>query len=159
MSGPTEAVLAAARLRAGDDVLQLGAADGRLVFAAHGLIGDGWVYTVDPSVDALEELLGEAHRTETAGVAYLVGDASALPLPDASVDACVGHAVFAAVGDAAEAARELHRVLRPGGRLAAAEPGTDGELAGALAAAGFADVELGNPEPSGGAVIVTARRP
>ena len=102
---------------------------------AHEQIGDGWIYAIDPSVDALEELLRLAHETGAVGIGYLVGDAQVLPLPDASVDACI---VRAADDTAAD---ELYRVLRPGGRLAAAE--SDGDaFAGALRAAGFEDVEL-----------------
>ncbi len=60
-------VLDAAELRPGDDVLDLGAGTGLLTFGAHERIGDGWVYAVDPSVDALEELLRDAHEIGRVG--------------------------------------------------------------------------------------------
>ncbi len=129
-------MLAGAELEAGDDVLVLGGTP-PLVFGAHGRIGDGWVYAVDGRVDDLEALLGAAHAEGIAGVAYLVGDANVLPLPDASVAAVVG-APLAGIADRAEAARELYRVLRPGGRLSIDE--ADADTAAALRAAGFAAV-------------------
>ena len=115
-------VLDLARLQPGDDVLDLGAGTGLLTFGAHERIGDGWVIAVDPEVDNLQELLRTAHGLDAAGISYLVGDSEVLPLPDASVDAAVTRSVLMYVEDLAEAARELFRVLRPGGRLACYEP-------------------------------------
>jgi ubiquinone/menaquinone biosynthesis C-methylase UbiE len=47
----------------------------------------------------------------------LVASAEALPLPDGSADAVVSTLVLCTVGDPAQAAQELRRVLRPGGTL------------------------------------------
>jgi ubiquinone/menaquinone biosynthesis C-methylase UbiE len=115
-------VLENADLESGDDVLDLGAGTGLLTFGAHDRIGDGWVFAVDPTVAALEELLRGAHEANLAGVMYLVGDAEVIPLPDASVDACVTRSVLMYVADIQTAAAELHRVLKPGGRLSLYEP-------------------------------------
>ncbi|HET7567471.1 MAG TPA: methyltransferase domain-containing protein [Gaiellaceae bacterium] len=145
-------VLDGAGLGADDDVLVLGGTP-PLVFGAHGRIGDGWVYAVDEHVDALEGLLAEAHRQGVAGIAYLVGDPAVLPLPDGSVAAAVG-ASLAGGRDPEVVARELHRVLRPGGRISV-EAGDD-DAAAALAAAGFAEVTR---HDEGGSARLTARRP
>ena len=51
------------------------------------------------------------------GVRFTVGDAEQLPLPDGSVDAVVCECAFCTFPDKPTAARELARVLRPGGRL------------------------------------------
>ena len=88
-------VLAAAHRGPGDDMLDLGDGVGRLAFAAHELVGDGWVIAVDPSVGALEALLRGAHERGAAGIMYLVGDVAVLPLPDGSVDACVASSALA----------------------------------------------------------------
>jgi len=88
----------------GHDVLLVGS-DSTLAFDAHGRIGDGWVYVVDPRVDALEALLREAHAAGVSGIAYLIGDGGVLPLPDASVHEAL-------VADGAEVAEdELRRVV------------------------------------------------
>jgi SAM-dependent methyltransferase len=106
-------------------------------------VGNGWVYVVRSQVDELEELLGKAHAVGATGVAYLVGETPVLPLPDGAVTAAVG---MIATDDGAlvAAAEELARVLAVGGRAAFAEPdaAAGDQLAGALAAAGFEQVEV-----------------
>jgi SAM-dependent methyltransferase len=47
----------------------------------------------------------------------VAGTAEALPVPDASIDTVVCTLVLCSVDDPEAAARELHRVLRPDGRL------------------------------------------
>jgi ubiquinone/menaquinone biosynthesis C-methylase UbiE len=130
------ALLDAARLSPEEDVLVLGG--GSLALGAHERIGDGWVYVVRSQVDELEELLGEAHAVGASGVAYLVGDAPVLPLPDGAVAAAVGR-IATEDGALATAAEELARVVAAGGRVSLAEPDSAaGErLKSALAAAGF----------------------
>lgn len=149
------ALLDRAALEAGEDVLVLGG--GPLVFGAHERVGDGWVYVVRTQVDELEELLAEAHAAGAAGVAYLVGQAPVLPLPDATVSAVLG-GLATDEGALSAAAGELARVLREGGRVALAEAdGAAGDLlAGALSGAGFGDAKAS--EVAGGVVVVTARR-
>jgi ubiquinone/menaquinone biosynthesis C-methylase UbiE len=154
MSGEVdEALLAAVQLQLDDDVLVLGG--GALVFGAHGQVGDGWVYVVRSQVDELEELLGQAHTAGASGVAYLVGEAPVLPLPDAAVAAAVGR--FAIDDGATAVVTELARVVAPGGRVALAEPMAEaGEaVAAALGAGGFASVELAEV---GDEIVVTGRR-
>ena len=162
MTSPEERrdrILAGARLRPGADVLDLSGWSA-LTFGAHELIGDGWVYTVAADVGLLEELLGAAHKLDAPGIAYLVGDVEALPLPDGSVDAIVGASVFAAGVAPDRAAGELRRVLRPAGRLSLCERVADGgeSLAAALRDTGFAEVsvELGGDDEEAWA---TARTP
>ena len=153
MSEADERLLDGAELAAGEDVLVLGG--GALVFGAHDRIGDGWVYVVRSQVDELEELLGEAHGSGAAGVAYLVGDAPVLPLPDDAVAAAIGRV---GADDLTEAARELFRVLRPAGRVSLAVP--DAAAANALRAslteAGFLRVGAGDAVEE---TLVTASRP
>jgi arsenite methyltransferase len=115
-------ILAGARLGPDDDVLDLGAGTGLLTLSARERIGDGWVFAVDPSVSALEELLRVAHEAAASGVMYLIGDAEVIPLPDAAVDACVTRSVLMYVADLDAAVGELHRVLRSGGRVSLYEP-------------------------------------
>jgi ubiquinone/menaquinone biosynthesis C-methylase UbiE len=141
-SGAIEsALLDAARLEPGQDVLVLGG--GPLALGAHDLIGDGWVYVVRSQVDELEELLGEAHAAGASGVAYLMGEAPVIPLPGGAVGAALGR-IATDDGALAATAEELVRVLAPGGRVAFGEPDSAAgeELARSLRTAGFADVEV-----------------
>jgi ubiquinone/menaquinone biosynthesis C-methylase UbiE len=147
------ALLDAARLEPEQDVLVLGG--GSLALGAHDRVGDGWVYVVRSQVDELEELLGEAHAAGASGVAYLMGAAPVLPLPDDAVAAALGR-IAIEHGALEAAAEELARVLSAGGRAAFAEPDAAAgeELARALGAAGFAAVEVGS---AGGEAVVSGQ--
>jgi ubiquinone/menaquinone biosynthesis C-methylase UbiE len=135
------ALLDAARLEPEQDVLVLGG--GSLALGAHERVGDGWVYVVRSQVDELEELLDEAHAAGASGVAYLVGAAPVLPLPDGAVTAALGR-VATDDGALAAAADELARVVSAGGRVSFAEPDSSAgkELARSLEAAGFEEVAV-----------------
>jgi ubiquinone/menaquinone biosynthesis C-methylase UbiE len=148
-----QALLDAAQLEPEQDVLVLGG--GSLALAAHERIGDGWVYVVRSQVDELEQLLGEAHAVGASGVAYLVGAAPVLPLPDDAVGAAVGR-IAIDHGALAAAAEEFARVLAAGGRVAFAEPdeAAGDELARALTAAGFRTALV---DGAGEETIVSAR--
>lgn len=148
-----QALLDAAQLQPEDDVLVLGG--GALALGAHERVGDGWVYVVRSQVDELEELLGEAHAMGASGVAYLVGAAPVLPLPDDAVAAAVGR-IATEEGALTAAAEELVRVLAVGGRVAFAEPDSAaGELwASSLAAAGFEEVSVAE---AGDETVVSGR--
>jgi ubiquinone/menaquinone biosynthesis C-methylase UbiE len=149
-----QALLDAARLQPEDDVLVLGG--GALALGAHERVGDGWVYVVRSQVDELEELLGEAHAVGASGVAYLVGAAPVLPLPDSAVAAAVGRIATEDGAALTAAAEELARVVAAGGRIAFAEPDstTGEEWTRSLAAAGFSDVEV---TATGGEAVVSGQ--
>lgn len=74
------------------------------------------VVGVDPSP---AQLAYARQRAGAAGARFLHGDAQALPLPDASVDAAVMALVLFFVPDPPQGLRELVRVSRPGGTVAA----------------------------------------
>jgi ubiquinone/menaquinone biosynthesis C-methylase UbiE len=148
-----QALLDAARLEPEQNVLVLGG--GALALGAHDRVGDGWVYVVRSQVDELEELLDEAHMVGASGVAYLVGEAPVLPLPDAAVAAAVGR-IATEDGALVAATAEVARVVAAGGRVSFAEPDSAAgdELARSLAAAGFGDVQVAE---AGGEAVVSGR--
>ena len=148
-----QALLDAASLAPEAAVLVLGT--GALALGAHERVGDGWVYVVRSQVDELEGLLTEAHAVGATGFAYLVGEAPVLPLPDGSVAAVVGR-IATDDGALDAAAAELARVLAAGGHASFAEPDAAAgeELARALSAAGFVEVEV---ESAGEEAIVSGR--
>jgi SAM-dependent methyltransferase len=82
-------------------------------------------------VDLTPELLAEGRRLATEAdveIAFVEGDAEALPVPDASFDVVVS--VFGAMFAPRHrvTAAELARVLRPGGRLCVTGWAPDGEI-------------------------------
>jgi len=65
-------------------------------------------------------------RNDDSRLAFLVGDACALPFPDASFDHAVSMLALQFVRQADLAVREMRRVTRPGGSIAAATWDTRG---------------------------------
>jgi ubiquinone/menaquinone biosynthesis C-methylase UbiE len=153
VGGVEQAVLDAARLEPEQDVLVLGG--GALALGAHERVGDGWVYVVRSQVDELEALLGEAHAVGASGVAYLVGAAPVLPLPDGAVAAALGR-IATEDGALDAVAEELARVLSADGRVSFAEPDAAAgeELARSLGVAGFEELEVAE---AGGEAVVSGR--
>jgi ubiquinone/menaquinone biosynthesis C-methylase UbiE len=76
-------------------------------------------------VDHDPGMVAEARRRCAGQALVLSGDAHDLPLEDASVDRARADRVFQHLADPARAAAELHRVLRPGGRVVLADPDWD----------------------------------
>jgi ubiquinone/menaquinone biosynthesis C-methylase UbiE len=95
-------------------VLEVGAGSGANF--AHYPVAVTEVLAVEPEA----YLRGLAERAATAApvpVRVVDGLADRLPLDDGAVDAAVVSLVLCSVPDQETALRELHRVLRPGGRL------------------------------------------
>ena len=74
------------------------------------------VLAVEPESVLRKAALAAAAKAPVS-VEVVEGVADQLPAPDASVDAAVASLVLCSVPDQARALAELHRVLRPGGRL------------------------------------------
>ncbi len=76
-------------------------------------------------VDVTDAVLGNPSLTE----AHVIATGSPLPLDDRSVDLVVADHTFEHLADPAPVARELTRVLRPGGWLCARTPNRSGYIA------------------------------
>lgn len=93
--------------------VDLGSGTGRFTPALADAFG-GPIYGVEPATGMRR--IAEADSSHDR-VAYLAGEASAIPLPTASVDFVLMFMSFHHVMDRVAAAREIARVLKPGGRL------------------------------------------
>jgi ubiquinone/menaquinone biosynthesis methyltransferase len=105
-----------AEIRQGHAVLDLACGTGDLAFLAASAGARVAGLDITPR---MVELARHAARTHPAGgrVAWMVGDMGALPVPSASVDRVTTGYGLRNVPDLAAAMAEIHRVLRPGGRL------------------------------------------
>ena len=114
--------LAASQIvRSGDTVLDAGTGTGDLAFACLEA-GASRVLGLDvagPMVQRAREKSQGGWMREASG--FGLGDATRLPLPDASVDAWCSAFVVRNIPDLPAAFSEAYRALKPGGRLAVLE--------------------------------------
>lgn len=111
-----ELVRAALGARSGDRVLDVGCGPGFYVRELLEVVGpDGSVVGVDASADMLAVA---AKRAEGRGkVEFHEADATSLPVLDASFERALSVQVLEYVQDVSAALGEIHRALRPGGRV------------------------------------------
>jgi ubiquinone/menaquinone biosynthesis C-methylase UbiE len=106
----------AARIAAGDRVLDVGCGTGVLARAAADRVAaDGQVTGLDLNAG----MLAVARRLRP-NIDWRQGDATALPFPDGRYDVVLSQFALMYFPDRAAALKEMMRVLRPGGRLAIA---------------------------------------
>lgn len=107
----------AGHLRPGMSVLDVGCGPGTITAGLAERVAPGRVV----AADAAETVLDEA-RANTAGldnVEFAVADVHALDFPDGTFDVVHAHQVLQHVADPVGALREMRRVTRPGGIVAA----------------------------------------
>jgi arsenite methyltransferase len=108
-------VLELLALQPAERVLDVGVGPGLLALEAMRAVGPtGRVCGIDPSPSMLAIA---RRRTGEAGVELAEGTATAIPYDDASFDVAVSTQVLEYVADVPAALAELHRVVRPGGRV------------------------------------------
>ena len=162
---PQEAILASlgcgnptavAALREGETVLDLGSGGGIDVLLSAKRVGPtGKAYGLDMTEEMLE--LAEKNKAEAGAdnAEFLKGFIENIPLPDETVDVIISNCVINLAADKNAVFAEMHRVLKPGGRigvsdvvagneLSEAERAERGSYVGCIAGAlSFAEYEAG----------------
>jgi SAM-dependent methyltransferase len=106
----------------GERILELGVGTGYYSLDLAEWLGpDGKLELFDLQQKFLDHVMRAAGERELTNLVPTQGDATALPYEDASMDAVVLTAVLGEIPDCAAALREIHRVLKPGGRLVVGE--------------------------------------
>ena len=109
-------------LTPGDAVLDIGCGAGvDSLVAAHLVGAGGRVVGLDVTPAMAERARALLSRLGLGNVTFQVGEAEALPFPDASFDAVISNGVFNLTFDKEKALEETHRVMKPGGRLMLAD--------------------------------------
>ena len=109
---------AVADLREGETVLDLGSGGGIDVLLSAKRVGPtGFAYGLDMTEEMLDLARRNALKAGAANVEFLKGYIEEIPLPDNSVDVIISNCVINLSTDKPAVFAEMHRVLRPGGRI------------------------------------------
>jgi SAM-dependent methyltransferase len=106
-------------VKPGVSLLDVGCGPGTITADLAARIAPGQVTAVEVTVDALEIARAEATVRGQSNIRFAVCDVHALDFPDNTFDIVHAHQVLQHVGDPVEALREMRRVCRPGGIVAA----------------------------------------
>ena len=116
----------AIRLKAGERILEVGCGPGGLSLILAERVGpQGLVYALDSSADALAYLARKQRERGIAHIRTIVGDATTLEL-DVSADCAFVTMMLHHTDDPGALLRNVHRLLRPGAFMLAAEFHPDG---------------------------------
>jgi arsenite methyltransferase len=110
------------RLSPGERVLDLGCGAGTdSLVAAQMVGGEGRVTGIDMTLEMLAKARSAATRMGAENVDFVEGEVERLTFPDGTFDVVISNGVIDLVPDKDAVFAELHRVLRPGGRIQIAD--------------------------------------
>jgi ubiquinone/menaquinone biosynthesis C-methylase UbiE len=144
-------------LRQGLSLLDVGCGPGTITADLAGRLAPGRVCGIDPSADVVA-----AAEREHAGIEFATGDVYTMAFDDASWDIVHAHQVLQHLPDPVTALKEMRRVVRPGGIVAARDSDyaaftwhpADDRLAGWLAL--YHDIARSNGgEPDAGRYLLS----
>ncbi len=107
------------RLHPGQSVLDAGCGPGTITAGLAAHVAPGRVTAIDTSQEVLAEARALAAGQGVTNADFAVADLYALPYPDSGFDIVHAHQVLQHLADPVAALREMGRVCRPGGVVAA----------------------------------------
>lgn len=110
------------RLEPGEVVLDVGSGAGTDSLVAAQMVGsEGRVTGVDMTPEMLAKAKAAAVAMKATNVEFVAGEAERLPFEDESFDVVISNGVIDLIPDKDAVFSEIHRVLRPGGRIQIAD--------------------------------------
>jgi SAM-dependent methyltransferase len=113
-------------MKPGMRILDVGCGPGTITVDLATLVPEGQVTGIDAAAGVLAEARQEAGRRDQANVRFETGDVYQLAFADGTFDVVHAHQVLQHLTDPVAALREMRRVSRPGGLVAA----RDGDYGG-----------------------------
>ncbi|KAH9891802.1 methyltransferase type 11 [Cubamyces lactineus] len=108
-------------------LLDIGCGPGTITTDFATILHEGHVTGLEmPSSNVFERARAHAASRGVTNVSFVAGDALALPFPDGTFDVVHAHQVIQYVGDPVRMLKEMRRVAKPGGIVAAREADMDG---------------------------------
>jgi arsenite methyltransferase len=118
-----------AELKPGERVLDLGSGAGFDAFLAAQRVGEsGKVIGVDMTPEMVEKARMNAEKLNISNVEFRQGEIEKLPVLDNSVDVIISNCVINLSPDKPVVFKEIHRTLRPGGRIVISDILRSGEM-------------------------------
>jgi len=109
-------------LKTGELVLDVGSGAGTDSLVAAQMVGsEGRVTGIDMTSEMLAKARAAAADMDAANVQFVAGEVERLPFDDASFDVVISNGVIDLIPDKDAVFSEIHRVLRPGGRIQIAD--------------------------------------
>jgi len=109
-------------LEPGEVVLDVGSGAGTDSLVAAQMVGsEGRVTGVDMTSEMLAKAKAAAVEMGASNVEFVAGEAEGLPFEDESFDVVISNGVIDLIPDKDAVFSEIHRVLRPGGRIQIAD--------------------------------------
>jgi SAM-dependent methyltransferase len=100
-------------------ILDIGCGPGTITADLAERIPEGQVIGLEYAPDVLKQAQATADQRGIKNIRFEIGDVHALDYPDGSFDVVHAHQVLQHVGDPVQALREMRRVTKPGGIVAA----------------------------------------